>query len=627
MKLDDALLRIGGYGRFQLLCYSVIGFVCMRGVWHLLSIFFIGYATPHSCNVPANSSFALPPCNEGGCQCEPDKCKVLQTNGSSAESIPCPDGWRYDGDWVSRWHFGMDYETTIVREWNLVCDNNYLVDLSTTIFMAGVLCGAVLITPLSDKYGRKKVLFPCLWLQGVLGIGLAFVTDFVQFAVLRFFIGILNQAIALVGYVYMVEIFPPSHRTTPSVGLQIFWSAGIMLLALFAFLLKNWRYLELAISIPCLAFLPIYWLVPESAVWLVSAGKLRSAELVLERAARVNGRSSALPPHCLVNEAECTVAGGWRASFVVASNRRGHDCKDESLSAAPDVDLGEPAATGCVGAGDGKQVDSGALGNVVTRTSTDVVADGSLPERLDSTVAICGSGSNSSIQEIREVDEAAKPKHTVLDLFRTPVIRRYTLSMFVIWFVNSMDYLGLSLAISDLHGDKYLNFFLSGVVEMPAYIVGALLVNRVGRKKPLFAFMLLSGVANILTALIPLAYSTDCQDATTKWLITAIALVGKFGISGSFCIVFLFASEIFPTSIRNIGVGVCSFWDTVGGMVAPQVNYAASVIPWLPRTIFGAFALVGAAFVLLLPETHNEKLPDDVNDVEAMAKGKATWSL
>jgi len=58
MKLDDALLRIGGYGKFQGLCYLVIGFVCMRGVWHLLSIFFIGYATPHSCRIPDNSSIA-----------------------------------------------------------------------------------------------------------------------------------------------------------------------------------------------------------------------------------------------------------------------------------------------------------------------------------------------------------------------------------------------------------------------------------------------------------------------------------------------------------------------------------------------------------------------------------------
>ena len=35
--------------------------------------------------------------------------------------------------------------------------------------------------------------------------------------------------------------------------------------------------------------------------------------------------------------------------------------------------------------------------------------------------------------------------------------------------VNSLVYYGLSLSTSALAGDPYLNFFLSGLVEIPAY--------------------------------------------------------------------------------------------------------------------------------------------------------------
>jgi OCT family organic cation transporter-like MFS transporter 4/5 len=35
----------------------------------------------------------------------------------------------------------------------------------------------------------------------------------------------------------------------------------------------------------------------------------------------------------------------------------------------------------------------------------------------------------------------------------------------------SIGYYGLSLNITALHGDKYLNFFISGVLEIVAYII------------------------------------------------------------------------------------------------------------------------------------------------------------
>ena len=81
----------------------------------------------------------------------------------------------------------------IVFQWNLVCDKDYMVDLSTTIYMIGNSLGAVLITPFSDRFGRKWVLLISLWIQGVIGVGLAFVNCYALFLCLRFFIGCLNM--------------------------------------------------------------------------------------------------------------------------------------------------------------------------------------------------------------------------------------------------------------------------------------------------------------------------------------------------------------------------------------------------------------------------------------------------
>ena len=65
--------------------------------------------------------------------------------------------------------------------------------------------------------------------------------------------------------------------------------------------------------------------------------------------------------------------------------------------------------------------------------------------------------------------------------------------------INSITYFGLSLYTSYLGGDDYINFFLSGVVEIPAYLLCIWVLNRFGRKRPLAICMLLAGIALICT--------------------------------------------------------------------------------------------------------------------------------
>lgn len=45
-------------------------------------------------------------------------------------------------------------------------------------------------------------------------------------------------------------------------------------------------------------------------------------------------------------------------------------------------------------------------------------------------------------------------------------------------FVSSSVYYGLSLSVGHLAGDEHLNFFLSGLVELPALILVLVINNR-----------------------------------------------------------------------------------------------------------------------------------------------------
>ena len=45
-------------------------------------------------------------------------------------------------------------------------------------------------------------------------------------------------------------------------------------------------------------------------------------------------------------------------------------------------------------------------------------------------------------------------------------------------FASGLVYYGLSLSTSTLAGDRYVNFFLSGVVEVPAYGLTIIVLKR-----------------------------------------------------------------------------------------------------------------------------------------------------
>ena len=51
-----------------------------------------------------------------------------------------------------------------------------------------------------------------------------------------------------------------------------------------------------------------------------------------------------------------------------------------------------------------------------------------------------------------------------------------------------------------------------------------------------------------------------------------LALIGKFGASACFTIVFVYTAEMFPTEIRSTAVGSSSLCGRIGGMLAPQVR-------------------------------------------------------
>ena len=82
-------------------------------------------------------------------------------------------------------------------QWNLVCGRGYLVETSQTILVAGVMVGAMLMTSLADKCGRKMVFIGSILGISFVGFLTSFVNNYIAFAFFRFCTGVFQQVIVI----------------------------------------------------------------------------------------------------------------------------------------------------------------------------------------------------------------------------------------------------------------------------------------------------------------------------------------------------------------------------------------------------------------------------------------------
>ena len=132
-------------------------------------------------------------------------------------------------------------------------------------------------------------------------------------------------------------------------------------------------------------------------------------------------------------------------------------------------------------------------------------------------------------------------------------------------------------------------------------------VGWFGRKPFLMFVQILCGISCILAGVL--------DDLTIRLV---FSLVGKFGSAAAFSIVFLYTAELFPTSMRNSAVGMCSTLARFGGILAPTIKELGYSQPKLPFLIFGIATLIGGMAAYLLPETKGKKLPDSVQEAVKM---------
>eukprot|EP00057_Strongylocentrotus_purpuratus_P011498 XP_011665972.1 PREDICTED: organic cation transporter protein-like [Strongylocentrotus purpuratus] len=420
----------------------------------------------------------------------------LDLHGSNTSS--CDAGWVYDND--------KSKEKTVEQDFNLVCGLGYRTNLAQSFFFAGTAAGSLAFGLFSDRFGRHRTLVTCTTAIVVSGTALAFSVNIWMFMVLRMITGAFTVGMLQSSFVLANELVGPSKRAIAGTVIWVHFAIGYMALSLLAFYVRNWRHLQLVVSLLPTILLIIYVRTPESPRWLLSKGRIREATKVMRKLGKING-----------------------AEIKETFN----------------------------------------LDNVKTGMKVEGGRDQGL-----------------------------------VKLLRSPRLRLYTLNL-MFQFVNIVVYYGISMSTDSLGVNKYTTFAIAGAVEIPACLCVMYPIERWGRRPVYIFFMALCGTAILATGFIPFGIGR-----------AAVAMIGKFAITASFCIIYLRACEIIPTPVRSSAIGTCTLGSDLANILAPMILLLSKIWNPFPPVIFGCFALIGAGTSYFLPETRGKKIPETIEEGE-----------
>ncbi|XP_021181745.1 organic cation transporter-like protein [Helicoverpa armigera] len=200
-------------------------------------------------------------------------------------------------------------------------------------------------------------------------------------------------------------------------------------------------------------------------------------------------------------------------------------------------------------------------------------------------------------------------KGNILDLFRTPNLRKNIIAMAFNWLTCSYCFYGVSQYVGQLSGNVFINVACSASVTTVGTFASIPLLKIIGRKTIVIIFHLICACCLLVLAAIP--------ESQASVVLASIGVVSSFIV---FVVVYLYCTELFPTVVRNAALGFSSMSARIGSMIAPFVIGMRDKALWMPPVIFAAFPLVAAFVTFLLPETKDCELTTTIAEGEAFGK-------
>ncbi|KAG8195799.1 hypothetical protein JTE90_004803 [Oedothorax gibbosus] len=276
--LDKVLLLVGSPGRYHLLVAFLLCGMQFPVSFsdHLLTFYTI---TPrHRCRAETNltvGDFDLRPVVHVNGERLYSPCELYADPlDHSKGTKTCDDGWEF---------LMVKGESSVVTEWELVCERESLATLLPYLTAVAAMIGALVTGILADKYGRKYVLVLSLMFHTSFGVFLHFLPLYGIFVTVFSVQAFLIAGVQCISYLLLIENLPTKWHNGASLSIAIFQCSGQLILSILTWLIRHWRYVQLVISAPGVVVIGYFWLLPRSMAWLVVENRQHSAHGQLSR--------------------------------------------------------------------------------------------------------------------------------------------------------------------------------------------------------------------------------------------------------------------------------------------------------------------------------------------------------
>ncbi|GBP56648.1 Carcinine transporter [Eumeta japonica] len=526
---DDILPLVGQFGWYQrILFLLMIPYATFFAFVYFTQIFMSVVPEEHWCWVPEladmtaeeRRNLAIPLDGD----MKHDKClmydidfkniNVTSMTGSNSNwpVTKCKHGWEYN-------FTDVPYQT-ISTELDWVCERDAYPATAQSVFFCGAILGGFIFGFIADKYGRIPALVGTNMIGFFAGVGTAFCNSFWSFCLCRFLVGMAYDNCFTVMYIIVIEYVGPKWRTfVANMSIAIFFTFSACSIPWIAIAVSDWKIYTLVTSVPLVLSILTPWVVPESARWLISQGKIDKAIKIIKRCEKINGTT--IPEEAL------------------------KEFKESAL---------------------------------------------------------------------RSYDDNSTRSYSVLDLFKTPRLRRHFVLLVLIWMCIAVVFDGHVRNVDNLGLNVFLTFTVATFTECPADIFLILILDRLGRRWVSFSSMAVSGIFSILATTVQMGLPS-----------ATLAILGRFAVNISYNIGLQYAAELLPTVVRGQGVALIHIMGCVASIVAPFIVYLATIAVEIPLLILGCLGVFGGVLCLFLPESMGKDMPETLEEGEGYGVGQKFW--
>ncbi|XP_064487453.1 solute carrier family 22 member 6-like [Ornithodoros turicata] len=284
----DLISVLGETTKFQrrLLAHCMLAMMLfsMNDQWPLV----VAPEQDHWCSPPEHMNISTEAWKNRSIPIEEDgtysKCEMYQEYNSTRpnrSTIRC-----------TKWQYNETRNTgTVIQEWDIVCDLEWMHSSALAIYMGSALFGLVASGILSDSIGRKPVVCFCSAASVIFSVGVVNSMSLALYVCFRCGVTITLGAVALPSYILVMELIPPSSRGLYGALTFAGFEVGVIMARISRDMYYDWRTLQMIFLLLICFLLGSFVLVEESPRWLISKWELKRAEEAVLAIAKVNGRS------------------------------------------------------------------------------------------------------------------------------------------------------------------------------------------------------------------------------------------------------------------------------------------------------------------------------------------------